>query len=220
MKFIFSCILSLNLFLHCSQAAHAQNEVDTVRTYGVRIGVDLGKVAYFFLTNQTNRTLEFAADMNYKNILLAGEAGFSMLNIDKQNYNYTSNGVFARVGMEHNLLKNGGDNYIFVGARYGISQFSYQVADIVITDQYWPGYNVASDQQSVMAHWGEGVGGVKVNVFSNVFLGFTARFKLRIAQSDYAQVDPLLIPGFGNPAKRNAMGFNYYVYYLFPLKKK
>jgi hypothetical protein len=220
MKFIFSCILSLSLFLLCGQGTYAQNEVDTVRTQGVRIGVDLGKVAYFFLTNQTNRTLEFAADMNYKSILLAGEAGFSMLNIDKQNYNYTSNGVFARVGMEHNLLKNGGDNYIFVGVRYGISQFSYQVADIVVTDQYWPSYGAASDQQSVMAHWGEGVGGVKVNVFSNVFLGFTARFKLRIAQSDYAQVDPLLIPGFGNPARRNAMGFNYYVYYLFPFKKK
>jgi hypothetical protein len=202
-----------------SQGAYAQNGADTIRTQGIRIGVDLGKVGYYFLTNQTNQTLEFAADMSYKKILLVGEAGYSRFNIDKENYAYSSNGVFARIGMEHNLLKGGGDNYIFVGARYGISQFSYQVSDIVLADRFWGSYTLNSDKQNVTAHWGEAVGGVKVNVFGNVFLGFTGRFKLRIAQSDYGTVDPILIPGFGRPARRNVMGFNYYVYYLIPFKK-
>jgi hypothetical protein len=157
--------------------------------------------------------------MSYKNILLVGEAGYSMFNINNEYYTYNSNGLFARLGMEHNLLKSGGDNYIFVGARYGISQFSYQASDIVVTDEYWGDFSIDSDRQNVLAHWGEAVGGVKVNIFGNVFLGFTARFKLRIAQSNYAQVNPLLIPGFGNPARRNTMGFNYYLYYLIPFKR-
>jgi hypothetical protein len=180
--------------------------------------VDVGKIAYYFLTNRANRTVEFTADATYKNILLVGEAGYSMFNLNKSNYTYNSNGLFARVGIEHNLLKGGGDNYIFVGARYGISQFGYQVSDIMLTDALWGDISINSDKRNIMAHWGEAVGGVKVNIFGNVFLGFTARFKLRIAQSAYAEVDPLLIPGFGRPARRNAMGFNYYVYYLIPFK--
>lgn len=219
MKFIYSCILSLSLFPCCSQATYAQDGADTVRTQGVRIGVDVGKIAYYFLTNNTNRTIEFTADMSYKKLLLVGEAGYSLFDINKENYTYQSNGLFARVGVENNLLKGGGDNYIFVGARYSISQFSYQVSDILLVDDKWGINTINSRKQSVMAHWGEAVGGVKVNVFGNVFLGFTARFKLRITQSDYAEVEPLLIPGFGNPAKRSAMGFNYYVYYLIPFKK-
>jgi hypothetical protein len=220
MKSIYSCILSLSICLLCSQASYAQNGADTIRTQGIRIGVDVGKIAYYFLTNNTNKTLEFTADMSYKKLLLVGEAGYSMLDIAREKYTYSSNGLFARAGIEHNLLKGGGDNYIFVGARYGIGQFSYQVSDIVLEDNVWGTSIVNSDQQNVTAHWGEAVGGVKVNMFGHVFLGFTARFKLRVAQSDYAQVDPLLIPGFGNPVRRNAMGFNYYVYYLIPFKKK
>lgn len=220
MKFIYSCIWCLSLWLLCSQAGYAQNGADTIRTQGIRIGVDVGKIAYYFLTNNTNKTLEFSADMSYKKLLLVGEAGYSLLDITKETYTYNSNGLFARVGVEHNILKGGGDNYIFVGARYGIGQFSYQASDIELVDDFWENQQANSAKQAVTAHWGEAVGGVKVNVFDNVFLGFTARFKLRIAQSDYGAVDPLLIPGFGNPIRRNAMGFNYYVYYLIPLKKK
>lgn len=220
MKFIFSCILSLSSSVLCYQYTYAQTAAaDTVRSKGIRIGLDLGKVGYYFLTNQTNRTLELAADISYKKILLVGEAGYSMYDINKENYSYSSNGLFGRIGIEHNILKNGGDNYIFIGARYGLSQFSYQVADIIVTDKFWGKFQRDPNEQSVMAHWGEAVGGVKVNLFGNVFLGFTARFKLKIAQGDFGNVDPILIPGFGKPDRKNAMGFNYYVYYLFPLKK-
>lgn len=220
MRFIYSCICYLSLWVLCSQVSYAQNGADTIRTQGIRIGIDASKIAYYFLTNNTNKTLEFSADMSYKKLLLVGEAGYSLLDIKKETYTYSSNGLFARVGIEHNILKAGGDNYIFVGARYSIGQFSYQASNILLVDSLWGETTKASDKKNVMAHWGEAVGGVKVNVFDNVFLGFTARFKLRVAESDYGEVDPLLIPGFGKPIRKNAMGFNYYVYYLIPLRKK
>ncbi len=220
MKFIFSCLLSLSFCFFGYLHTFAQSAPpDTVRTDGIRIGLDVGKVGYYFLTNNTNRTVEVTADMAYKKILLVAEAGYSMLDINKENYSYSSNGFFGRIGIEHNILKNGGNNYIFIGARYGLGQFTYQVSDIMVQDEFWGDYPVLSSSQSVMAHWGEAVGGVKVNFFGNVFLGFTARFKLRVAESEYGEVAPILIPGFGKPDKRNAMGFNYYIYYLIPFKK-
>ena len=57
------------------------------------------------------------------------------------------------------------------------------------------------------------------NIFSNIYLGFTARLKVRIAESDYQNLDAIYIPGFGRADKNIRMGLSYYVFYRIPFKE-
>jgi hypothetical protein len=199
----------------------AQTPADTVLTNGIRVGVDIGKIAYYFLTDKAHRTLEFSGDVGYKKVLFVAEAGYSsirMERVDTFNYNYTSNGLFGRIGVESNLLK-GGDDAIFVGARYGISQFNFAASTILIADSLWGDYKGSFPKQNATAHWLEGVAGVKVNIFNNVYLGFTGRIKFRIAASKYEMLDAIHIPGFGRADKNIMMGLSYYVFYRIPFKQ-
>ncbi|QHT68655.1 hypothetical protein GXP67_19395 [Rhodocytophaga rosea] len=214
-------LTSLLLVLQVTAFAQTARE-DTVLSNGVRIGVDLGKIAYYFLTNKGHKTFEASADVGYKKVVFVAEAGFSNITLEKTdtfNYSYTSNGLFGRVGVESNLLK-GGDDAIFIGARYGVSRFSFAADNILIYDEYWGSYNEPAPKQNGMAHWLEGVGGVKVNVFSNVYIGFTGRLKVKIAQSKYNGLDAVFIPGFGKADKNIMMGLSYYVFYRIPFKEK
>jgi hypothetical protein len=218
LKFILGSLLLLLQVVSFAQTA----KEDTVLTNGVRIGVDLGKIAYYFLTNKGHKTFETSADVGYKKVVLVAEAGFSNITLEKidtLNYSYKSNGLFGRVGVENNLLK-GGDDAIFIGARYGLSRFSFAADNIFIADPYWGDYTTPSPKQNGLAHWLEGVGGVKVNVFSNVYIGFTGRLKVRLAQSKYEGLDAVFIPGFGKADKNIMMGLSYYVFYRFPFKEK
>jgi hypothetical protein len=216
LKFILNSLLLLLPVISFAQMA----KEDTVLTNGVRIGVDLGKVAYYFLTNNAHKTFEASADIGYKKVVFVAEAGFSNITLEKTDtFNYTSNGLFGRIGVESNLLK-GGDDAIFIGARYGLSRFSFAADQILIPDAYWGDYTAPAPKQNGMAHWLEGVGGVKVNVFSNVYIGFTGRLKVRLAQSKYDGLDAVFIPGFGKADKNIMMGLSYYVFYRFPFKEK
>lgn len=218
LRFILSSLLLVSPVFCFAQTA----KEDTVLSTGVRIGVDLGKIAYYFLTNKGHKTFEASADVGYKKVVFVAEAGFSNITLEKTdtfNYRYTSNGLFGRVGVENNLLK-GGDDAIFIGARYGLSRFSFAADNILIPDEYWGDYITPAPKQSGMAHWMEGVGGVKVNVFSNVYIGFTGRLKIRLTQSKYEGLDAVFIPGFGKADKNIMMGLSYYVFYRFPFKEK
>ncbi len=217
MKCILKFIISLSLVLF-SLSGWGQGGRDTISTNGLRLGFDLGKVAYFFLTDNQHRGVEFSADVGYKKVVLVAEAGFSYIIEDQPLYNYTSNGLYGRLGVESNLLK-GGDDVVFIGGRYGISQFSYQATNITIEDEFWGQYNGSFPKENFMAHWLEGVGGVKVNIFSNVFIGFTGRLKIRVAQSSDRELPPLYIPGFGRGAGRTVVGLSYYIFYRIPFIK-
>jgi len=215
-------ILLGSLLLVLPAFTFAQTAKDTVLTNGVRIGVDLGKIAYYFLTNNAHRTLEASADIGYKKVVFVAEAGFSNIALKKTgtlNYSYTSNGIFGRVGVENNLLK-GGDDAIFIGARYGLSQYIFSADNILLPDKYWGDYTDSAPKQNGLAHWIEGVGGVKVKTFGNIYIGFTGRVKIRLAQSKYDKLDAVFIPGFGKADKSIMMGLSYYVFYRFPFKQK
>lgn len=213
-------ILPGSLLLLLPYLSFAQTAQDTVLTNGVRIGVDLGKIAYYFLTDKAHRTFEASADIGYKKLVFVAEAGLSNIKLEKvDTFSYTSNGLFARIGLENNLLK-GGDDVIFIGARYGISRYSFAADKILIPDAYWGNYIGSIPVQNGMAHWLEGVGGVKVNVLSNIYIGFTGRLKVSLAQSKYNELDAVFIPGFGKADKNILVGLSYYVFYRFPFKEK
>jgi hypothetical protein len=220
------CILrlrsSLLLLLLAAPAGFAQTAGrDTLYTKGVRIGFDLSRVANYYITEKKVRSFEVSADLRLQNKLLyVAEAGIATIAKEAPAYTFRSNGYYGRLGIERNMLK-GGNDILFFGARYGLSAFNFQSDRFVVSEPYWgEEFESSYPKENFLAQWLEGVAGLKGNVFGNFYLGFTARFKLRVALSGNRDVGAITIPGFGDASQRSAFGFNYYVFYQIPLSDK
>ena len=214
-----SSLLALLLAVVPGQAQTAGR--DTVYTKGVRIGFDLSRVANYYISDRKVLGFEVSGDLRLQNKLLyVAEAGIATIAKDAPTYSFRSNGYYGRLGIERNMLK-GGNDILFFGARYAFSAFNFRSDYFLIEEPYWG--EVLPDsypKENFFAQWVEGVAGLKGNVFGNFYLGFTARFKLRVALSGNRNVGAITIPGFGDASNRAAFGFNYYVFYQIPLSSK
>ncbi len=215
LKYTFSLLLFLPFY--GVRAQSISPKADTVLSNGVRIGFDLSRLSYYYLTNQKFRSFEVSGDVGYKKMLFVVEAGNATIKKEDSLFNYRSNGYFARIGIERNLLK-GGDDVVFYGARYAMATFNFE-SDFRIPGGVWSDYQGIIDRQSFTAHWAELVGGLKVLVWRNIYFGFTTRIKVKVGFKGNENLGAITIPGFGNSSKNNAVGFNYYIFYRIPFKK-
>ena len=231
LKYTFSILLLL-----ASLSASSQQLSDSVSTplkpvkserYGLRVGADLYRLARTFY-DDNYRGIEITADYRYnKKFFLAGELGNVDITVDDEQLNFTTSGSYFKVGFDYNAYENWLDmeNMIFIGMRYGVASFSqnlnsYRIYD---TSSYFEEVIVPADQQfsGLSAHWVEVVGGVKAELFSNFFLGFTVRLKNLVANKKPDNFDNLYIPGFNRTYDGNfGVGFNYTLSYFIPLYKK
>jgi hypothetical protein len=180
----------------------------------------LGRIAYYFLNDRATGGFEVAVDAGYRN-RFAGvvELGTAKEKRASEQYEYMQSGWYTRLGIDKNVLK-GGDDAIFFGLRYALSNFNYEFSSLTVVDTLWGTYSARVPKTNVTAHWLEGVAGMKGLVFKNFYLGYTIRVKLKIADNGYGDVESTTIPGFGKTGITTAVGMSYYVAYRFPLKQK
>lgn len=159
-------------------------------------------------------TLEGALRLNLKNTFFPIiEAGVGKC--DKEDFNtkvsYKASAPFARVGIDINMLKDKfQSNRLYLGARYGISMFKYDIAGPAQTDPIWGGSQPFSVKGlDCTSHWAELVFGVEVKIFRNFHMGWAIRYKREIAstKSDYAK--PNCIPGYGYTTDSSCWGGTY-----------
>jgi hypothetical protein len=154
------------------------------------------------------------------------------MTVDDDMLNFTANGSYFKIGFDFNAYENWLDmeNMIFVGMRYGVSSFSqtlnsykiYQNTNIDGDGNYFPEVTVPANTEysGLSAHWIEVVGGVKAELFSNLYLGFSVRLKNLISNKKPEGFDNLYIPGFDRTYAGNfGVGFNYTLSYFIPLYK-
>ena len=130
---------------------------------------------------------------------------------------YKTSAPYGRIGVDFNILKNKHDLYrVYVGGRYAFTSFKYdvQVAD-GITDPVWNGqaaYNVSD--VSCNYHWIEALGGIQAHIWGPLSLGWSVRYKKRIAQKHGQAGEPWYVPGYG---KRGAsrLGATFNIIYSF-----
>ena len=164
---------------------------------------------------------DFHFDYHYKpEIYLAMDAGYFKAELDRNNLDYFTNGLYFSFGADKNLMKAelAGDlDIAFAGLRYGFSVFKHS-SDSIFIDNYWGDYNGSLEQRSLYAHWIEAVGGMKAELFfaKNFFIGWTFRFKFKLFGKKDEQMPPWYIPGFGMGDKKSAFGFNWSLYYRIP----
>jgi len=245
MKHISGYFSSLALLL-VSMVAFAQEQpADTTaagpkpQRYGIRVGADLYKITRS-LYDDNYKGFEVVADYRLtKRIYAAAEIGNTKITVDEPQLNFTANGSYLKVGFDYNSYQNWLDmeNMIYIGVRYGFSTFKqtlnsykiYQNTDILTNDDTSGVYNYFNEvtlypnreYTSLTAHWAEIVGGVKVEVLNNIFMGFSLRLNIKEAETEPAGFANLYIPGFNRTYDGNfGVGFNYTLSYFIPLYKK
>lgn len=197
------------------------------KTYGLRIGFDIIKPIYSFTKEEFNG-VEIVADYRLKtNLYVAGELGYIQKDIEQDYYTHNIDGSYLKAGVNYNLFTNwlDMDNEIYIGARYGLATFSNTLNSYTI-NQYGDFFDpkeitTPTEFSNLSAHWVEMVVGIKVEIFSNFFLGFMGSVSKLIYTKTGANFDNTYAPGIGSISENGSgADINYTITYRIPLYKK
>ncbi len=238
LRFIISTCIICGLFWGNAQEKSKTidlNPKDTTvykQTYGLRVGVDLSRLLATAF-DEDYQGLEFVGDWRLSNKLyIAGELGNEKKTIQENLYEFTSSGSYFKVGVDYNTYGNwyGEQNMITLGGRFAISNFTQSVNDYQLFDsnRYWSADDFVSgvggpiEFSGRTKSWLEGVVGVKMELFNNLYLGGSVRLGLLLSDPKDEGMWSLFIPGFNKVTdnSRFGVGYNYSLSYLIPLYKK
>lgn len=197
-----------------------------VVNHSLRFGVDISKpILALFKKNYTG--IEFVADYRLKNnYYIATEFGYETRTFDETNFSYTTKGSFYKIGIDYNIYENliGMNNMIYVGLRYGRSDFSQEVLSYTTntSNQYW---NAASHSgatyDNLNASWASILFGLKAETFKNVFIGASLQINRLLSQKQPDGFQNLYAPGYNRIGLNDlSASFNYTISYMIPFTKK
>lgn len=206
-----------------------------------------------------NQAFEITTDMSFKDnrYFVVADIGYSTNSFLKPNFNdvlrkvdngfqYDIQGSYFRIGFDYNFMRRYFNNEVmFIGVRYGQSFFSHKFRYNPLPDALWnvsivsPIPVMEMEQNGLVANWGEITSGLKVNLWKNIFLGYTIRImflgsvsggkevlKRSFVPTSYIQhtsnatLTANDIPGFGNTEETVKLGFSLYAYYRLPFRKR
>ena len=121
-------------------------------------------------------------------------------NADEPTYiAYKTTAPYFRVGIDKNLLKQKHGPYRFyAGLRYAYTSYKVDLARDDFPDPYWKwntGFGVKDEQCNY--HWLEVALGADATIWGPLHLGWSVRYKRRIAHNDGALGRTWYVPGFG-----------------------
>jgi hypothetical protein len=198
----------------------SQKDSTVWRIEGPRVGIDLSRFLLPSFQNGNRHGWEVQGDIPYKgNFFPTVELGMQWFDDKESGFHYMSNGVYGRIGTDINITKFESlkdNDILFVGFRYGYSQFNQEVNQILYSN-YWGSLNTSLPKRPINAHWAELVFGMKGEIFSNLFLGWSLRAKFPIIQTNDPNITPYIIPGLGKTAGETPVDFSFTLSYRFPI---
>lgn len=179
---------------------------------GFTVSADVLNMGLYFLSSYG--TLEAALRINLLNTYFPiAELGLGRC--DKTDYNtkvaFSTTAPYLRVGLDYNLLKDKWQtNKLFVGLRYGITNFDYAISGPPQTDPIWKdSKDFTMDNINATSHFAEVVFGCQVKVWSFIHMGWSVRYKMEIATSKSRYAHPYYIPGYGTTVNGSYWGATY-----------
>jgi len=188
----------------------------------IRAGFDIiGPGMYISDNNNLNMEGFLSFDRNEKMAYVA-EGGYLNYKYSQYNYDYTSTGAFARLGVDFNLLKPNkalGLYWAGIGLRYGLSHFSSETSSLNF-ENYWGEMTSSIPSKKMTAHFLEVAPGVRAEIFKNLSMGWTIRLKLLLSGGGGKDLRPISIPGYGNGGRITNGGISYFITWNIPYKTK
>lgn len=129
------------------------------------------------------------------------EVGYGMAEHDDEvtSMFYKTEAPYFRVGCDLNLLKNKHSaNRLYAGVRYAFTYYKVDISRPTFQDPVWgwdTGFSVSGDQCN--QHWAEVVLGLDTRLWGPLHLGWSVRYKLRLAHKDSSAGNTWYVPGYG-----------------------
>ncbi len=190
---------------------------------GLNLSVDLAGLGYG-LFGDTFISGEIAAELNilnrYMPIVEVGFGSSDMVDDDKA-ISYKTSAPYFRAGMNYNFMhKKNTYSIIYGGIRYGFSSFSFDMDAPDLNDPVWGG-NVPFHYKGISctAQWVEIVAGLRAQVWRNLHMGWSVRYKRMMSCTENPNAEPHYVPGYGENDD-TLFGFTYNLIYYLPLSKK
>jgi hypothetical protein len=213
-------VSTLVLLLISNFQGFSQKKAVEWRYEGPRIGIDLSRFLVPYMQKGKRNGWEIQADVPYKgNYFPTFELGMQSFDDKRDGFHYKNSGTYARLGVDMNIVKFESlkdHDLVFIGARYGYSAFN-QETDSLSYSNYWGTVNSSVPLRTMNAHWAELVFGMKGELFSNFFLGWTLRAKFPFSVTHDPNIKPYIIPGLGKTTTDVPFDFSIGVYYRFPI---
>ena len=186
--------------------------------YYLRIGANVSRPLIAF-AEPARFGIEGVADLNINHEYFAvAEAGFSRRNLSEENYQIKENGIFLRLGADKNFYKEF-DDVVAVGARLGFAFYNRGAPYFKVEDGYWGDYSGSLASDSFFKQWAEVVLVLKTELVTNLYMGWNLRGKLLLFDKGDEFMDHRYIPGFGEGEVKTKLGFDFYLYYRFPVRR-
>ena len=220
MRRIYAFFISLQFFL-ISTLSHVKAQDTIIFPLKIKVGFEVsGPVIYLIEKNNLIAEGFISYDLNerYSAVLNAGYANYKY---SQYNYEYLTNGIFVRAGVDINLLhpkKSTGKYWVGTGLRYGISHFSSEVP-VFGQDTYYGPITSSIAPSTDWVHFFEFSPGVRAEVFKNFSIGWTVSLKMLLYSTTSKDLRPIYVPGFGNSGKIISAGMSYFISFNIPYKK-
>jgi Domain of unknown function (DUF6048) len=228
LKYIFSLIfLGVSLYGTAQEVKKTDSISPKTERFGIRFGIDAFRLARS-VYEKDYRGIELVGDYRLtKRYYIAAELGNESKTSDEDQLNFTTEGTYIKAGFDYNAYENwlGMENMIYLGLRYGVSSFSQTLNnyDVYNTQPYFgqaPQIDSGEKFEGLSAQWAEVVAGIKAELFTNLFVGFSVRLNYLTSNTKPEGFDNLHIPGFNRTYDGEfGAGFNYTVSYFLPLYK-
>lgn len=176
-------------------------EPDTIPLFrGMAVSVDVFGAGQLWLSDygQYEAALRINLKDKYFPIVELG-LGKADATDEGTNLHYKTSAPYGRIGLDWNLMKNKHDIYrLYGGFRYGFTFYKYDLEGPDLEDPVWGGTTpYGAKDVSCNFHWLEGVFGVDAKIWGPIRMGWSVRYRRRIAHNDGDIGNTYYVPGFG-----------------------
>ena len=204
--FVSRLVASLLLLVGVATSACAQKmfrlEKDSIPLFrGFAVSFDLVGPAMLMLSD--HGTYEGALRLNlHDQWFPVFELGVGRANHEKDEVtglSYKTTAPFFRLGMDWNVMKNKHlPNRIYAGFRYAFTSYKCDIIHDDLADPVFQGVSpFGVEGMSCSMHWLEAVFGIDAQIYGPIHLGWTVRYKRRVAHSEGDIGRSWYVPGFG-----------------------
>ena len=168
---------------------------------GFSVSVDLAGLAQMQLGDygQYEGALRLNLNNQYFPIFELGYGKASHVDDEVTGISYRTQAPYFRIGADVNIMKNKrSDNRIFAGLRYAFTSYKVDIDRRPFPDPVWlweTSFGVKDEPCS--QHWVEIVFGIDGKVAGPVHLGWSVRYRWRMAHNDGVMDNTWYVPGFG-----------------------
>jgi hypothetical protein len=222
-------VVSLLLLLLLPAFSNLLYSQSKYKPSAVRVGTDLYGIGRTIF-GEDRQKYEINADLALDKYFLVADFGIDNLQLDdrvinaqsenEQTFSYKNDGYYFKLGADVNFMEDDPNNHvIFFGLRYARSFFSDELtlqskSDVFVLPP------LESGNDNIRGRWFELAAGMKVNLWKELFVGYTVKYKVFRKINNEGFLTPYEMPGYGVYEKENRVGFHYQIFWRFPFKNQ